>query len=228
MNTPSHESFPTNDSIASPNSLGPEDLYPLIECRHSDPHHILGVRPGPQGGSIARVYYPGAVSVSLLFDQGEKLHLIKVHADGVFEASSPQQLPSGADAYQIEISFADGSALLTRDSYAFAPQLSEFDLYLLGQGEHLESYKVLGAHLKTVDGMEGTAFAVWAPNAQRVSVVGDFNEWDGRRHMMRRLGGSGIWEIFVPGVEEGDHYKYELRGLHGEIILKTDPYAFYA
>ena len=228
MNTPAHESFPPNDSIASPNSLGPEDLYPLIECRHSDPHHILGVRPGPQGGSIARVYYPGAVSVSLLFDQGEKLHLIKVHADGVFEASSPQQLPSGADAYQIEISFADGSALLTRDSYAFAPQLSEFDLYLLGQGEHLESYKVLGAHLKTVDGMEGTAFAVWAPNAQRVSVVGDFNEWDGRRHMMRRLGGSGIWEIFVPGVEEGDHYKYELRGLHGEIILKTDPYAFYA
>jgi len=228
VNTPSHESFPTNDSIASPNSLGPEDLYPLIECRHSDPHHILGVRPGPQGGSIARVYYPGAVSVSLLFDQGEKLHLIKVHADGVFEASSPQQLPSGADAYQIEISFADGSALLTRDSYAFAPQLSEFDLYLLGQGEHLESYKVLGAHLKTVDGMEGTAFAVWAPNAQRVSVVGDFNEWDGRRHMMRRLGGSGIWEIFVPGVEEGDHYKYELRGLHGEIILKTDPYGFYA
>ena len=228
MNTPSHESFPTNDSIASPNSLGPEDLYPLIECRHSDPHHILGVRPGPQGGSIARVYYPGAVSVSLLFDQGEKLHLIKVHADGVFEASSPQQLPSGADAYQIEISFADGSTLLTRDSYAFAPQLSEFDLYLLGQGEHLESYKVLGAHLKTVDGMEGTAFAVWAPNAQRVSVVGDFNEWDGRRHMMRRLGGSGIWEIFVPGVEEGDHYKYELRGLHGEIILKTDPYGFYA
>jgi len=228
VNTPAHESFPPNDSIASPNSLGPEDLYPLIECRHSDPHYILGVRPGPQGGSIARVYYPGAVSVSLLFDQGEKLHLIKVHADGVFEASSPQQLPSGADAYQIEISFADGSALLTRDSYAFAPQLSEFDLYLLGQGEHLESYKVLGAHLKTVDGMEGTAFAVWAPNAQRVSVVGDFNEWDGRRHMMRRLGGSGIWEIFVPGVEEGDHYKYELRGLHGEIILKTDPYGFYA
>ena len=228
MNTPAHESFPPNDSIASPNSLGPEDLYPLIECRHSDPHYILGVRPGPQGGSIARVYYPGAVSVSLLFDQGEKLHLIKVHADGVFEASSPQPLPSGANAYQIEISFSDGSMLLTRDPYAFAPQLSEFDLYLLGQGEHLESYKVLGAHLRSVDGIEGTAFAVWAPNAQRVSVVGDFNEWDGRRHMMRRLGGSGIWEIFVPGVEEGDHYKYELRGLHGEIILKTDPYGFYA
>ena len=228
MNTPAHESFPPNDSIASPNSLGPEDLYPLIECRHSDPHYILGVRPGPQGGSIARVYYPGAVSVSLLFDLGQKLHLIKVHADGVFETFSPKQLPSGADAYQIEISFADGSMLLTRDPYAFIPQLSEFDLYLLGQGEHLESYKVLGAHLRSVDGIEGTAFAVWAPNAQRVSVVGDFNEWDGRRHMMRRLGGSGIWEIFVPGVEEGDHYKYELRGLHGEIILKTDPYGFYA
>lgn len=228
MNTPSRETVLPQKSLASPTSLAPEDLYPLIECRHADPHHILGVRADGSGGCVARVYHPGAVSVSLLFDRGEKLRLIKVHSDGLFEASSPQELPSSADAYQIETSFADGSVLLTRDPYAFAPQLSDFDLHLLGQGEHLESYKVLGAHLKEVAGISGTAFAVWAPNAQRVSVVGDFNEWDGRRHAMRCLGGSGIWEIFVPGVEEGDHYKYELRGPRGEVFLKTDPYGFYA
>jgi 1,4-alpha-glucan branching enzyme len=232
MNIPLNKITPSINTLLSPISLPLEDLYPLLECRHSDPHRILGVRPidaavGTEG-SIARVYHPGAVSVSLLFDHGKKLPLIKVHADGLFEALSPEQLPSTPDAYQIEISYADGSSLLTRDPYAFAPQLSEFDLYLLGKGEHLEAYKVLGAHPRTIDGIEGTALAVWAPNAQRVSVVGDFNEWDGRLHMMRRLGGSGIWEIFVPGVEEDDHYKFELRGPRGEIFLKTDPYGFYA
>jgi 1,4-alpha-glucan branching enzyme len=228
MNTPSRETALPHEPLTSPISLGPEDLYPLIECRHSDPHHILGIRPNGAGGSIARIYDPGATSVSLVFENGKKLSLIKVHADGLFEASSNTELPSAANAYQIESSFADGSAGLTRDPYAFAPSLSDFDLHLLGQGAHLESYKVLGAHLRTLQGIDGTSFAVWAPNAQRVSVVGDFNAWDGRCHLMRRLGGSGIWEIFVPGVKEGDHYKYELRGPRGEVFLKTDPYGFYA
>jgi 1,4-alpha-glucan branching enzyme len=228
MNTPSRETALPHEPLASPVSLGPEDLYPLIECRHCDPHHILGIRPDGAGGSIARVFDPGATCVSLIFEDGKKLPLIKVHADGVFEAASKSELPSAASAYRIESSFADGSVVLARDPYAFAPTLSDFDLHLLGQGEHLESYKVLGAQLRTLDGIDGTSFALWAPNAQRVSVVGDFNGWDGRRHLMRRLGGSGIWEIFVPGVAEGDHYKYELRGPRGEVFLKTDPYGFYA
>jgi 1,4-alpha-glucan branching enzyme len=220
-------------------TLEPEDLYPLLECRHSDPHRILGVRDDGKGGSVARVYHPGAAAVTLLWDEGEttekpqqggrrKLPLLKVHADGLFEAHTSVKIPSSPEAYQIESVLGNGAQSTTRDPYAFAPLLSAVDLYLLGEGKHLESYRLLGAHPRKVEGIEGTAFAVWAPNAQRVSVVGDFNEWDGRRHMMRSLGGSGIWEIFLPGVLEGEHYKFELRGPAGEVFLKTDPYAFYA
>jgi len=219
--------LPHPDAIFSPITLGPDHLYPLIECRHSDPHHILGIR-GESTGSIARVFHPGALSAALIFDHGEKLPLIKVHADGLFEGLSPAKLPASPGAYQIEVLLGDGSSLAYRDPHAFAPLLGELDLYLLGQGEHLEAYRHLGAHPRLVEGIPGTAFAVWAPNAQRVSVVGDFNSWDGRRHMLRRLGGSGIWEIFIPGVGTGNHYKFEIRGPQGEVFLKTDPYAFYA
>jgi 1,4-alpha-glucan branching enzyme len=184
----------------------------------------------------ARVFRPGAAIVSLNFEHGGRLPLVKVHADGLFESPADGSIethcsttaPDSPSAYQIEVTLDDGTQIAYRDPYAFAPTLSEFDLYLLGQGEHHEAYRVLGAHPRVIEGISGTAFAVWAPNAQRVSVVGDFNGWDGRRHMMRRLGSSGIWEIFVPGVAEGEHYKFELRGLHGEILIKTDPYGFYA
>jgi len=223
----------SNGSSAPPPLLPPEDLYPLLECRHSDPHRILGVRPVPKAaagtpGSVARVFHPGAKAVSLLGRDGQKLQLTKVHADGLFEASAPAGFPVTPDGYTIEATFAGGNTCLYPDPHAFAPTLGEVDLYLLGQGEHLEVYRVLGAHLRTVHGIAGTSFAVWAPNAQRASVVGDFNEWDGRRHMMRRLGGSGVWEIFLPGVSEGDHYKFEIRGPHGDVFLKTDPYGFFA
>ena len=186
MNTPtSHTALFDSFSL----SLGSEDLYPLIECRHCDPHRILGVRghtAAGSSGSIARAYYPGAVAVSFLFEGGRRLPLLKVHADGLFEASTSEVLPSSPNQYQIEVSFADGSSLVKRDPYAFAPQLGELDLYLLGRGEHHQAYKVMGAHPRMVDGIGGTSFAVWAPNAQRVSVVGDFNGWDGRFHMMRQ------------------------------------------
>ncbi|KAB2638753.1 MAG: 1,4-alpha-glucan branching protein GlgB, partial [Verrucomicrobia bacterium] len=208
-------------------TLPPEDLYPLLECRHSDPHRILGLRMLGQE-TMARVFHPGASTVSILLENGSKYPLIKAHADGLFEGVIPGVQSSTPLSYQIVTTFTDGSSHSGRDAYAFAPQLGDLDLYLLGEGNHLEAYRVMGAHPRLVEGIPGTAFAVWAPNAQRVSVVGDFNGWDGRRHMMRQLGGSGVWEIFVPGVMEGDHYKFELRGKHGEIFLKTDPYAFYA
>ncbi|MFZ0435364.1 MAG: 1,4-alpha-glucan branching protein GlgB [Chthoniobacterales bacterium] len=212
--------------------LPPEDLHPLLECRHSDPHRILGIRPndsvGADSQSMARVFHPGALSVVLQGCDGQRLPLTKVHAEGLFEAPAPTGFPASPEGYRIESTFADGTGFSYADPNAFAPTLGEVDLYLLGQGEHLEAYRVLGAHLKTISGIAGTSFAVWAPNAQRVSVVGDFNGWDGRRHMMRRLGGSGIWEIFVPGVAEGTHYKFEIRGPYGDVFLKTDPYGFFA
>jgi len=213
-------------------TLSPEDLHPLLECRHSDPHRILGIRPNEAAGadsqSMARVFHPGALSVVLQGCDGQSLPLTKVHEEGLFEAPAPTGFSASPEGYRIEATFADGTGFCYADPNAFPPTLGEVDLYLLGQGEHLESYRVLGAHLRTISGIMGTSFAVWAPNAQRVSVVGDFNGWDGRRHMMRRLGGSGIWEIFVPGVAEGSHYKFEIRGPYGDVFLKTDPYGFFA
>jgi 1,4-alpha-glucan branching enzyme len=215
-------------SLSASVLLAPEDLYPLLECRHCDPHRILGVRKEESGRTVARVFYPGAASVALSFISGEKLPLTKVHADGLFEADSLKQMPSAPRDYMIDITLADGSTRHVSDPYAFSPTLGELDLYLFGQGEHFEAYKVFGAHPREVDGIPGTAFAVWAPNAQRVSIVGDFNSWDGRRHLMRRLGGSGVWEIFIPEVGEGTHYKFEIRGPHGDVFLKTDPFGFFA
>ena len=215
-------------SLSASVLLAPEDLYPLLECRHCDPHRILGVRKEESGRTVARVFYPGAASVALSFISGEKLPLTKVHADGLFEADSLKQMPSAPRDYMIDITLPDGSTRHVSDPYAFSPTLGELDLYLFGQGEHFEAYKVFGAHPREVDGIPGTAFAVWAPNAQRVSVVGDFNSWDGRRHLMRRLGGSGVWEIFIPEVGEGSHYKFEIRGPHGDVFLKTDPFGFFA
>ena len=214
-------------SMVSATLLPPEDLYCLLECRHSDPHRILGVRT--EGTRhVARVFHPGVSGIFLQGSDGQKLILTKVHADGLFEAEAPEGFPAASSGYTISATFADGGTVSYSDPHAFAPTLGEVDLYLLGIGEHLEAYRVLGAHLRTLEGIAGTSFAVWAPNAQRVSVVGDFNGWDGRRHMMRSLGGSGIWEIFVPGVAEGTHYKFEIRGPHGDVFLKTDPYGFFA
>src|SRR5204863_4885652 len=105
--------------------------------------------------------------------------------------------------------------------------LGETDLYLFGKGDERRLYDKLGSQLRTMDGVAGTSFAVWAPNAQRVSVVGDFNGWDGRVHQMRSLGASGVWEIFLPGVGEGAHYKFEVRGIHGRVVMKSDPFGFF-
>ena len=140
---------------------------------------------------------------------------------------APKLTNYGTDPYALEITTEEGTKRL-HDPYAFDPQISDLDLYLHAEGRDWESYKHLGAHPRTVAGIAGTCFAVWAPNAQRVSVVGDFNNWDGGFHLMRRLGSSGVWEIFIPEVAEGAHYKFEIRGPHGDLFLKTDPYGFFA
>ena len=230
--------------------LSSHDFYPLVELRHCDPHRLLGIHGIHDKEAVLRVWYPGAVSVALRpvarkpavlgkrvarVKEPDSLALImlqQVDQRGLFEAVVDRALVStqegGFLSYLLEITLASGKRVLLEDPYAFAPQIGDLDLYLFSEGRHAEVYRHLGAHPRVIDGVAGTYFALWAPNAQRVSVVGDFNAWDGRFHMMRRLGPSGVWEIFLPGVGEGAHYKYELRGPSGEVFLKTDPYATFA
>ena len=151
---------------------------------------------------------------------------LKAAGDGLFEGIVENaNLPL---RYELEVAYPDGNTFTMRDPYSFAPTLGELDLHLAGEGRHEEIYQRLGAHVTEIDGAAGTAFAVWAPSAASVSVVGEFNSWDGRLHPMRSLGASGIWELFVPGVEPGARYKYEIRTQDGELRMKADPYAFRA
>ena len=147
----------------------------------------------------------------------------QVHPGGVFEGTAEgAELPL---RYRLEIDYGDAGSFTIEDPYAFAPTLGELDLHLIGEGRHEELYDRLGAHVREHQGVHGTAFAVWAPAARAVSVVGDFNSWDGRLHAMRSLGSGGIWELFLPGVEAGARYKYEILTADGELALKADPFA---
>ncbi len=208
--------------------LSPADTHALIEARHGDPFAVLGPHGDAAGQWWLRVLLPGALSVAAVARDGGRpiVTLARRHADGLFEAAVGLD-PRGG--YRLSVTWEDGSTQTIDDAYAFGPQLGELDRHLLGEGTHLRPYEVLGAHLTTVDGVAGTRFALWAPNAQRVSVVGDFNGWDGRRLPMRVHHGLGVWEIFVPGVAAGARYKFEIRTRDGRVLpLKADPYAFAA
>ena len=199
-----------------------DELSRLLALRHHDPHSILGAHPTP-AGVIVRAFRPGAERVNLLID-GEPPRSMRARPEpGLFEllvTGKREVFP-----YRLEVHFPGGHAISTRSAYSFLPTLGELDLYLLSEGKHEEAYKKLGAHPTESQGVQGVAFAVWAPNAAGVSVVGDFNGWDGRLNMMRMLGGSGIWEIFVPDLASGARYKYEIRTRDGALLLKTDPFA---
>jgi 1,4-alpha-glucan branching enzyme len=211
----------------NPSTLPDDDFYPLIEARHCDPFRVLGIRE--QGGcAMARVFRPDAAEVTVVVsgDAPCRIPLRRLTGDGFFEASLGGIAPPWD--YDLEITGFDGRLTTCKDPYRFGPVLGEMDVYLFNEGTHYEIYKKLGAHMIEHDGVRGTHFAVWAPNAQRVSVVGDFNGWDGRIHPMRKLVPSGVWEIFIPHAGEGSHYKFEIRGPHGDVALKTDPFAFFA
>ena len=206
-------------------SLSIEELDAVAKGTHTSPHSILGAHPSG-GGAIVRALRPSARSITVLLDDGRSTLLRQVHPGGVFEGEI-----SGADVpfrYRLRIDYGRDRSFTIDDPYAFTPTLSEFDLYLIGEGRHERIYELLGAHPREHEGVSGTAFAVWAPAARSVSIVGDFNSWDGRLGAMRSLGGSGVWELFLPGVEAGACYKFEILGAAGQLLLKADPYAFAA
>ncbi len=202
----------------------------ICNATHHDPFSVLGMHPVTVDGEPAmavRAFQPAATGVSVVHrDTRADQPMKRLFGGDFFEAVFPgveQVFP-----YDLAIHRADGTAHVTPDSYSFLPVLSDFDLQLLGEGNHFRSHEKLGAHVRTVEGITGTHFAVWAPNAHRVSVVGEFNSWDGRRHTMRTLGGSGIWEVFVPGLGPGTLYKYEVKGIHGQVVTKADPHAYFS
>jgi 1,4-alpha-glucan branching enzyme len=186
----------------------------------ADPHRILGAHEA-DGGVVVRAYRPEAKTVRV---QPAGVQAELKDPAGLWEALLPKaKLPL---EYELEVEYADGNTFTIRDPYSFLPTLGELDLHLVMEGRHEELYERLGAHVREIDGVTGTAFAVWAPNARSVSVVGDFNSWDGRLHPMRSLGSSGIWELFIPGVGDGQKYKYEIRTQDGRLRIKADPVAF--
>src|SRR5438445_4884929 len=204
--------------------LPPDDLNSFLSGTHSDPFRILG--PHRMGDDLAiRVFRPDAQKIDILVDRQSTIAAKKIHRDGFFQASVPG---AAHDLdYHLRLTSWDGSEWVARDPYRSGPIMGEVDLPVLAEGQHLQIYEKFGAHLRTIGGDAGVYFAVWAPNAQRVSVVGDFNGWDGRVYPMRKLLGSGTWELFLPGVREGAHYKFEIRTHSGALLLKSDPFAFF-
>jgi 1,4-alpha-glucan branching enzyme len=201
------------------------DIEAIVSRDLADPHRLLGAHP-QNGGVVVRAFRPAAERVVVRPDGGKPVELRQKHPAGVFEGEvKDAKLPL---RYELQVEYADGQSYTLRDPYSFLPTLGELDLHLAGEGRHEELYRKLGAHVREIDGVQGVAFAVWAPNARSVSVVGDFNTWDGRLHPMRSMGSSGIWELFVPDVPEGSRYKYELRTPDGEVVLRADPFAFAA
>jgi len=209
--------------------LTPDELRSIADLTHQSPHTLLGMHPlGDGSGLVVRAFLPEAAQVEIRPTHEKSkpaLTLKRIDERGLFEGVTHKT--AQVYAYDLVITNAQGHTWQTRDAFSFLPTLGESDLFLFGKGDERRIYDKLGAKLRVLDGVHGASFAVWAPNAKRISVVGDFNHWDGRIHPMRLLGASGVWEIFIPGVGLGAHYKYEILDAHGVIKLNTDPYGFF-
>ena len=204
-----------------------QELDRLIQSDQHNPHQVLGIHPaeGAPGQVAIRAFKPHADQMLLVIDNS-KISMTRIREQGVFEAVITP--PAQEFDYSFEASFPHNVSQRIEDPYRFGPLLSDFDQYLFNNGTHYEIYTRLGAHLLSVGRVAGTVFRVWAPSARRVSVIGNFNYWDGRVHQMRSLGGSGIWELFIPGIEAAEPYKFEIRTQGMEIMEKADPYQFFA
>jgi 1,4-alpha-glucan branching enzyme len=218
---------------SAPQTQTDAQIDALLGGHLSDPFALLGPQPSetPAGRRwVIRFFHPRAASASVVVSGlRDAVEARKRRPEGFFEAVLPETYLDRPDAaaYRIRFTMESGESFERYDAYAFPYLLSEFDLYLMGEGRHYDTYEKLGAHIHTVAGVRGVNFAVWAPSARRVSVVGDLNHWDGRVNPMRSRGSSGVWEIFVPELDEGAIYKYEIIGPRGELLpLKADPYGF--
>ncbi len=207
------------------------DIFHIVNGEHSDPHTVLGMHEMEEDGRkavVVRAFLPNAAGITVIdyANKRKKYPMERLHADGFFEVTIADR--EEWFRYQLEYTDADGNTWRSYDPYSFSPTLSEFDRHLFGAGTHYEIYEKMGGRLMTHEGARGAAFSVWAPNAKAVSVIGDFNNWDARRSPMRRLGESGIWELFLPAAEEGDKYKFHVTQCDGRVVDKTDPYGVYA
>jgi 1,4-alpha-glucan branching enzyme len=203
------------------------ELDRLVSGTHHDPHSVLGAHPAAGGGTTIRTLRPLATSVTVLLPDGRKFPAGHLH-QGIFAADLPDD--KDVPDYRLSVTYPNGEGtpdaeFETDDPYRHLPTLGEMDLHLIREGRHEELWRVLGAHLRTCGEVTGTSFAVWAPSARGVRVIGDFNFWDGHAHPMRSLGSSGVWELFVPGVTEGTRYKYDICGPDGSWHRKADPMA---
>ena len=197
--------------------LTPGDIEALNNGSHPEPYAVLGPHLF-EGERWLVTFQPDATNVVALVGE-ETIPLRRVGGD-VFAARAPD------GTYSLKVDYGNGDHVIAQDPFAFDPVLTDFDKYLLSEGTHQQLWRVLGAHVTCHQGYAGVHFAVWAPNAKRVSVVGDFNVWDGRRHPMRRVGETGVWETFLPGLTEGALYKYQVAGADDTVVLKADPVGF--
>jgi len=205
-----------------------EQIRLIVNADHWDPFDVLGMHilDGEYKTAVVNAFLPEAEEAWVIDPEIKKsFPMEKIHEDGFFQALTDRK---EIFPYLLRIKSYEGNVSEFYDPYCFLPVLTDFDLHLIGEGRHYKKYEKLGAHVMSINGIKGVHFAVWAPNAKRVSVIGDFNNWDGRRHQMRVLGSSGIWEIFIPSLKEGEFYKFEIKSRFRKYItVKADPYAFY-
>ncbi|WP_221029037.1 1,4-alpha-glucan branching protein GlgB [Actomonas aquatica] len=210
-------------------TLTPAQIDTLLTAKEAQPHSVLGLHLGKKGksaGLVGRAFVKDAVSCELIDLEADKaIPMEQIDEAGLFDVFIPRRRK--VFRYQLRVQYPSGEMRQFFDPYSFLPTLGEQDLYLFNEGTEHCIYTKLGAHLREMDGVAGVSFAVWAPSAKRVSVVGNFNQWDGRYFPMRPLGASGVWELFIPGLGEGELYKFELLDQGGNIHLKTDPYGTY-
>ncbi|MDZ7722368.1 MAG: 1,4-alpha-glucan branching protein GlgB [candidate division KSB1 bacterium] len=207
-----------------------EKVEQIVHKNHHDPFQILGPHQIEINGELCwlvRAWLPNARTVSLYLPEArEHIDMVRAHHDQFFEGivSRKAELPN----YQFHVLTYDDKERFDHDSYFFLPYLTDTDLYLFGKGDHHKLYEKMGAHPTRIDDVEGVHFAVWAPNARAVSVVGEFNQWQSGHHQMRVLGGSGVWELFIPGLKAAQIYKYAIKDQHDHEFFKADPFAFQA